>query len=131
MDASLFRAALRQAGGSVEFMRFNNAQRAIDFFHGKGDFADRDAFPLPNLTVLDWNLPAGSGLEILEQIRAHPGLEKLTVIALTASDDVRQIEKARCLNVNDWINKPESLADLVAIARRLKHSWLNELEEMN
>ena len=109
MDASRFRTALRRAGVSVEFMRFNNAQHALDFFHGKGDFADREAFPLPNLTVLDWNLPSSSGLEVLEQIRAHPGLEQLTVIALTASNDVGQIEKARFLKINDWINKPESL----------------------
>src|SRR5579871_284362 len=72
LDASLFRSALRQAGVSVEFMRFDSAQQAIDFLKGKGSFADRDMYPLPNLTVLDWNLPRSSGLEVLEEIRAHP-----------------------------------------------------------
>jgi DNA-binding response OmpR family regulator len=131
LDAWLFRSALRQAGVAVEFMRFDNAGQALDFFLGRGSFADRDMYPLPNLTVLDWNLPRSSGLEILEEIRSTPGLEQLVVIALTSSDDVKQIEKARCLKINDWIHKPESLADLVAVARQLKHSWLADSTEEN
>ncbi len=131
LDASLFRSALRQAGVAVEYMRFDNAQQAIDFFHGKGSFADRNMFPLPNLTVLDWDLPPNGGFKVLEEIRSHPGLAQLTVIALTSSEDARQFEMARILKINDWIHKPESLAELVTIARRLKVLWLDETSEKN
>ncbi len=125
-DASLFRHALKRGGVSVEYMRFYDGKQALDFFHGRGSFADRDMFPLPKLTVLDWNLPRSSGLEILEEIRSDPHLDQLIVIALTSSEDIHQLEKARCLKINDWIHKPQDLHELVEIVQQIKRSWLNE-----
>jgi len=125
-EMDLFKNALRRAKVEVEFMHFKDGRQAIDFFHGKGDFSDRDMYPLPNLTVLDFKLIHSSGLSILEEIRNSPHLKELVVVGLTACEDRDQIEQARDLKINDCIRKPNSLAGLVEIVQGLKLTWLSK-----
>jgi two-component system response regulator len=124
-DATLFRSALRKAQVAVEFMHFRDGQQALDFFHGRGAFADRDMYPLPHLIVLDFKLTRSSGLQILAQIRSTPSLDQLGVIGLSASEDIHEIEHAHRLRINEYIKKPQHLTTLVEIVQRLKTSWLD------
>ena len=122
----LFKNALRRAGVAVEFMHFKDGRQALDFFQGKGDFSDRDMYPLPNLTVLDFKLTHSSGLNILEEIRSSPHLKELVVVGLTASEDGHELEQARNLKINDCIRKPQSLSGLVEVVQGLKLAWLSD-----
>lgn len=124
-EAFLFKSALRRARVAVEFMHLRDGRQAMDFFHGRGGFSDRDMFPLPNVTVLDFKLTRGSGLKILEEIRSSPHLEQLVVVGLTASEDRKELDQARHLKINDCIRKPQSLPALVEVVQQIKNSWLS------
>jgi CheY-like chemotaxis protein len=123
-EANFFRQALKDIGVAVEFMHFRDGNQALDFFSGRGCYSDRERYPLPQLTVLDINLTRASGLEILQQIRTKSHLSELVVVALTGSEDVRQIELARSLDINGWFNKPNRAKDLIQIVRSLLFTWL-------
>src|SRR6185436_4671781 len=61
---------------------------------------------LPDIVVLDWNLPDGSGLEILDVIRCSPGGRQVQVFVVTGlSGNDRQVEALRS-GADDYLAKP-------------------------
>ncbi len=62
--------------------------------------------------VTDWNMPGMSGLELLEQVRADPQLNKLPVLMVTAEAKREQIIRAAQAGVNGYVVKPFTAAVL-------------------
>jgi two-component system chemotaxis response regulator CheY len=62
--------------------------------------------------VTDWNMPGMSGLELLEQVRADPALNKLPVLMVTAEAKREQIIRAAQAGVNGYVVKPFTAAVL-------------------
>jgi DNA-binding response OmpR family regulator len=76
---------------------------------------------VPNLVVLDMNLPKVMGADILKYIRSEPQLSKVFVIVATAyqhlADSVR--EQADCI-----LNKPVGFRQLIDLAAEARaHGW--------
>lgn len=82
--------------------------------HGNGATA-MDALKRqhPDLVVLDVMLPGRSGLDILRDLRADPGLNKVPVLMLTAKGQAKDRETAMSLGANAFLTKPFSNTDLV------------------
>ena len=57
-------------------------EQALDFLRGVGQDAES---PLPDLIVLDLNLPGKSGLEVLQEVKSDPVLKSIPVVILTSS----------------------------------------------
>ncbi len=55
----------------------SDGQEALDYLFGRGKFADRKAYPKPNLVLLDLKLPGIDGFEVLRQIKSTPILKRL------------------------------------------------------
>ena len=74
----------------------------------------------PALVLLDMNLPSGSGLALVGEIRALPGVDAAPIVALTAHamrGDRERFLEAGC---DDYISKPiEAQAFLAAVRRAL------------
>ena len=73
---------------------------------------------LPELLVLDWNLPDGSGLELCQRMR-KAGIN-LPVLMLTGHDDVSDRVLALDAGVDDYLVKPFSVEELLARLRALQ-----------
>lgn len=73
----------------------------------------------PDLVLLDWMLPAMSGIEVCRQIRRRPGTRDLPIIMVTARAD--EADSVRGLNTgaDDYITKPFSIDLLLARIRAL------------
>ena len=83
---------------------------------------------LPELLVLDWNLPDGSGLELCQRMR-KAGI-KLPVLMLTGHDDVSDRVLALDAGVDDYLVKPFSVEELLARLRALqRRRWEAEQSE--
>ena len=72
----------------------------------------------PDLLVLDWNLPDGSGPELCERMR-DAGIT-LPVLMLTGHDDVTDRVHALDAGVDDYLVKPFSVDELLARLRALQ-----------
>jgi len=73
----------------------------------------------PNLIVMDIQIPCISGLEVIQQIRAHPSQSQTPIIALTAlalEDDRANYLAA---GANGYIKKPVKLNELLALIEAL------------
>lgn len=77
---------------------------------------------LPSLLVLDLNLSFSYGREALREIREHPSLKKIPVIAITNSDD--EVQAAFELGANSYISKPCSPLELIDMFRSVQEFWL-------
>ncbi len=73
----------------------------------------------PDLVLLDWMLPAMSGIEVCRQLRRRPGLGDLPVIMLTARSADADAVRALDTGVDDYITKPFAVAALLARIRAL------------
>ena len=76
-DAMLLQHVLTKAGIHNPLRTVKDGKAAKDYLAGEGPFADRRAYPLPGLVLLDLNLPYWSGFEVLEWIRQQPGLRRM------------------------------------------------------
>jgi len=72
---------------------------------------------LPDLIVLDVNLPRHGGSEILEQIRCIPALASVPVIMFTSSSSPIDQQRATQLGADLYLQKPSDLDDLLAVAK--------------
>ena len=87
--------------------RVRQAARGAEFITAIGQK------PLPDLLILDIELPDVSGLKILAKIRAHPLLEKLPVILFTAHAGVEQLSRGVALGADGFISKPTKAPTLI------------------
>lgn len=59
-----------------------------------------------DIVISDWNMPTMSGVELLQKIRATPGLEKLPFLMITAEVKEDNLEIAKNAGVSEFIGKP-------------------------
>lgn len=106
-DVELLKTALhRQHVGTLH--RVKDGQEAIEYLTGKGAFADRERFPLPNVVLLDIKMPRLDGFGFLDWLRHHSPnhLKRLPVIIMSSSGEPRDVNRAYDLGVNCYMTKP-------------------------
>jgi CheY-like chemotaxis protein len=101
---------------------------AIEYLSGEGRFADRLAFPLPALVLLDLKLPGKGGHEVLEWIRRRPELRPIVVIVMTTSRERSDVQRAYELGANAYLVKPTGAPALLEQVKTLKTFWLDQNE---
>ena len=90
--------------------------------------------PYPELILLDWMLPGGSGVALCKQLKRDEATRQIPVIMLTArgeeEDKVRGLEAG----ADDYVTKPfspkELMARVKAVIRRVKPTSLDEAIEV-
>ena len=123
-DTFLVRSAFKKAAFNNPLQEVRNGEEAIAYLKGDAPYSDRDKYPLPIIMLLDLNMPMKNGFDVLTWLRAQPGLKRLTVIILTASMRMEDVERAFDLGANSFLVKPSSLEDLTAMIRSLR-DWLH------
>src|SRR5579872_7462436 len=73
----------------------------------------------PDLVLLDWMLPAMSGLEVCRQIRRRAATRNLPVIMVTARTEDQDAVRGLNTGADDYITKPFSMDALLARMRAL------------
>lgn len=112
IDSMLVERTFCKANQGVECRRVSSAEEAIGYLEGRGSYADRERFPLPDTVVTDLRLPGLSGLDLLSWIQKQPALKDLPVIVITGHGN-RQIDRAYDLGAYFYLVKPLSV-DIVA-----------------
>lgn len=74
---------------------------------------------VPDLLVLDWMIPAVSGLELCRRLRMQPETERLPIIMLTARGEEADRVRGLSTGADDYLVKPFSTPEFVARVRAL------------
>jgi two-component system, chemotaxis family, response regulator Rcp1 len=78
---------------------------------------------LPDLVILDLNLPRRSGHEVLALIKDHPKTRTVPVIVLSSSGLSEDIQKAYGAHANCYIQKPQNIDDFFHVCSLLEAFW--------
>jgi CheY-like chemotaxis protein len=71
------------------------------------------ASDMPDLILLDTNMPVMNGHEMLERLRKDPDLKEIPVIMCTALCEAQDITAASSYGISDYVTKPFDYADLI------------------
>lgn len=123
-DVLLLQRAFRKANLANPVHVIADGDQAVAYLAGEGAYADRARHPLPVLVLLDLKLPRRSGHEVLEWVRAQPGLRRLRVVVLTSSERTADVDRAFDLGANAYLVKPVDLERLVEMVRTIDAFWL-------
>jgi len=120
-DAELTqRAFQRNRLGSCVVVK-RDGQEALDYLFGNGDQAPAE--PLPNVIVLDLDMPRINGLELLQRLRAEPRTHAIPVVVLTTSDEVGDITDSYQRGANSYVHKPVDTKEFFSAIQSLEQYW--------
>jgi len=121
-DIRLAKEALRDGKVMNNLSVVTDGVEALNFMSQTGKYSDA---PLPELILLDLNLPKKNGLEVLQSLKADPELKKIPVVILTTSKAEEDIVKGYNLYANCYITKPIDLKQFLEIIKTIETFWLS------
>ena len=123
-QARLVELVLRAARLRNEVQVAPSGEQALAYLSGEGEFADRDAHPLPILVLCDLHLPRQSGLEVLSFIRQQRSLDLVPVVMLSSSTESADINRAVELGAESYLVKPVAFSALLDTLTGLELPWI-------
>ncbi len=116
----------------ITFVLEQNGFEAIEaenFDQAKANIVE----PYPDLILLDWMLPGGTGIKLAKQLKQNEYTRAIPIIMLTARADEDDKVKGFEVGVDDYVTKPFSPKELVArikaVIRRASPTALEETIE--
>ena len=105
-----------------------DGEELMDYLYRQGKYDSLNGKPLPDLILLDLNMPKKDGREALKEIKADPKLRRIPVVVLTTSKEEADILKTYDLGANSFIKKPVTFESLVEVVRTLAKYWFQIVE---
>ena len=120
-DVRLTKEALKDAKVRNTLHVVMDGVEALSFLRKQGKYA---AVPVPDLILLDLNLPKKNGREVLEEIKQDDGLRHIPVVILTTSQAERDIAESYRLHANAYVTKPVDLEQFLTVVKSIEQFWL-------
>jgi two-component system response regulator len=123
-DADLALRAFKKASINNFVQVVGDGEGALDYIFCKGRFADRKNKDLPQLVLLDLQLPKMGGLEVLRRLKAGKRTRQIPVVILTVSRDAYDVSECRRLGAESYIIKPVNFCRLNEATAQLNLEWI-------
>lgn len=121
-DILLTREAFEDAKILVKLSVVKDGKEAIDFLSKQSKYKDAE---LPELILLDVNLPKKNGHEVLKYIKGTDVLKQIPVIMLTTSSSQTDIDLSYKNYVNCYITKPVEANDFLRVVTSIEDFWVS------
>jgi CheY-like chemotaxis protein len=116
-DVQLLDFALQDAQLDFEFIVIPDGQQALAWVRGN---SKEEHTPLPELAIIDLNLPKHDGIEILEAIRGTPALARVPVLVLSSSPRPSDVSRVNAFTNTRYATKPTFLEEYGEIAAAVR-----------
>jgi two-component system, response regulator len=123
-DEELTLRALKKSNIGNKVVVTRDGAEALDYLFARGAYAGRNTKEVPQVVLLDLNLPKLSGLEVLRAIRADDRTKVLPVVILTSSSEERDLQGTYASGANSYIVKPVDFMQFAEAVRQLGIYWL-------
>lgn len=122
-DVEITLHALRRVVAEAAIMRVKDGEQALQFLLAAGGYAGRKA-GMPQLLLLDMQMPALDGLQVLEALRSRPATRELPIVLFSSSSNPALIERAMALGASDYRVKPDGFQEYCAEVEQIARTWL-------
>ena len=123
-DEELTLRALKRANIANKVVVTRDGAAALDYLFARGAHAGRNAKEVPQVILLDLNLPKIGGLEVLRAIRADQRTRLVPVVILTSSREDKDLAGGYESGANSYIVKPVDFPQFADTVRQLGMYWL-------
>ena len=120
-DQKLIKMSLSKEKIINEIHIANNGEEAMEYLQ-RSKNGDNET-PMPDLILLDLNMPRMDGKEFLKLMRSDDELGSIPVVVLTTSDSDRDILESYKLQAAGYIKKPVSLQEFQDVIQNLSEYW--------
>jgi len=100
-----------------------SAQAALDYLQCRGKYADRKPV-LPDILLLDINMPLVNGFALLKILKADQLLKKIPVIMLTSSCTREDVSRSYEYGAASYLTKPENFEGFKNLMSDFGKYWL-------
>lgn len=121
-DILLTKEAFNEAKILNKLSVVKDGKEAIDFLTMQGKYND---VQLPDLLLLDINLPKKNGFEVLKYIKEDDNLKHIPVIMLTTSSAPIDINLAYNYCVNGFLTKPLDVFEFMRVIANIENFWIS------
>jgi CheY-like chemotaxis protein len=105
-DVLLIKKALQEKGITCELTCFEDGEAALKNLSQKGRL-------LPDLILLDLQLPTVDGIDVLGKIRGMPRFSEVPIVILTSSESPSDKQRTARMGASRYIRKPTGLEDFL------------------
>jgi CheY-like chemotaxis protein len=119
-DTRLIQEALKESRVYNTLNTVEDGRQALQYLRKEGKYADAT---MPDLILLDLDLPHISGREVLEQVKADKALRSIPIVILTVSPSEQDVVQSYDMHVNAFIRKPLDLDQFVRVISSIENFW--------
>jgi two-component system response regulator len=123
-DIEITRRAFRKSRVANELSVARDGEEALEYLLGHGRYAGPKRPRIPDLVLLDINLPRVNGLEVLRRIRSSSEFSALPIIMLTSSQREEDVVTAYASGSNTYIPKPVQFDSFLRALEILGEYWI-------
>lgn len=98
-----------------------DGEEALLYLRRQGQYRDAR---MPDIVLLDINLPKVDGKEVLAAIKHDDSLKTIPVVMLTTSDSEKDVMDAYCNHANCYITKPVDFGKFMEVVKALENFWI-------
>lgn len=113
-DRFLANEALLESGIQAAFFSVEDGVELIDYLSERSRAKTEG---LPNLILLDLNMPRKDGRQVLLEIKSQPALKHIPIVVLTTSREAKDISFSRNAGAHSFLTKPATFEEWVQIMR--------------
>lgn len=120
-DSHLIKTALHERHPNADVQLVESGTGASDYLFRRGHFRES---VLPDLVLLDLNLPGKSGVEVLREVKQDPRLKSIPVVMFTSSEAPNDIQSSYDAGANAYFAKPNELKDFFKTIDLIYEHWV-------
>jgi chemotaxis family two-component system response regulator Rcp1 len=119
-DVELTEDALRRSKVATKVSVVTDGEDAMDYLRQQSAYQEET---MPDLVLLDLNLPRKDGMEVLREMKDDLNLRHIPVVVLTTSEAERDILASYELGANCFISKPVDLTEFRKVVESIDDFW--------
>ena len=121
-DVELTRESLNTGKIQNNLQVIMDGEEAMDYLFQRGRHRKAQ---LPDIILLDLNLPRISGREILKSLKKDKHRRRIPVIILSSSEAASDVQESYQLHANCFLTKPVKLENFMDMIRTVESFWVD------
>lgn len=121
-DRFIVRQFLDRTKYRIHLIEATNGREAVETLRER---AADNKHALPDLVILDLNMPIMDGRDCLRHVRADDAINHLPVIVLTTATEPEILEEAKALGANATLNKGDTFSNSDTLSEMIVEYWFS------